>query len=176
MNDTTVGAKRSFFQRMVAAAKLDIDVYEEVEADGSATWQAAGVVLISAIASAIGSAGEGNALGGLIGALIGWAVWAGVTYLVGTVVFNGTATWGELLRTLGFAQSPGVLYVLAIIPLFGWFAKLIIGIWVLIAGVIAIRQALDITTAKAIITAVLGWLLLMTLMAVIGGAAWLTFG
>jgi hypothetical protein len=156
---------------MIAAAKLDVSLYEEVEADGSATAQAAGVVALAAIAAAIGSIEDGNPIGGLIGALLGWGVWAAVTYFIGSTIFKGTASWGELLRTLGFAQAPGVLYVVGIIPVLGGIAQLIIGIWVLIAGIIAIRQALDISTGKAVAVAILGWLLLMILMAVFAGSA-----
>jgi hypothetical protein len=157
---------------MIAAARLDVSVYEEVEADSSATGQAALVVVLAAIASAIGSVNQ-NAIGALIGALVGWAIWAAVTYFIGATLFKGTASWGELLRTLGFAQSPGLLYVVGIIPILGALAKLIIGIWVLVAGIIAIRQALDISTGKAVVTALLGWLLLMTLMAVFAGSAFI---
>ena len=164
------GPRRALFERMKAAATLDVSVYEEVEADSSATGQAALVVVLAAIASAIGSVNE-NAIGALIGALVGWAVWAAVTYFIGATLFKGTASWGELLRTLGFAQSPGLLYVVGIIPVLGALAKLVIGIWVLVAGIIAIRQALDISTGKAVATALLGWLLLMILMAVFAGSA-----
>jgi hypothetical protein len=154
----TVG--RSMTDRMKGAAMLDIPTYEEVEADESATGQAAGVVAIAAVCSALGgwNAGIGGILGGLIGALLGWLLWAGITYVIGEKVFGGTATWGELLRTLGFAQSPGVFYILAFIPLLGWLVRIAVGIWILIAGIIAIRQALDFTTGKAVLTAVLGWL------------------
>jgi hypothetical protein len=166
------GPRRPFLGRMIAAASLDVSVYEEVEADSSATGQAALVVVLAAIASAIGSA-NGNAIGGLIGALLGWAVWAAVTYFIGATLFKGTASWGELLRTLGFAQAPGLLYVVGFIPVLGAIAKLLIGIWVLIAGIIAIRQALDISTGKAVATALLGWLLLMIVMAVFAGSAFI---
>ena len=166
------GPRRPLTARMIAAAKLDVSVYEEVEADSSATGQAALVVVLAAIASAIGSVNQ-NAIGALVGALVGWAVWAAVTYFIGATLFKGTASWGELLRTLGFAQSPGLLYVVGIIPILGAVAKLIIGIWVLVAGIIAIRQALDISTGKAVITALLGWLLLMILMAVFAGSAFI---
>jgi hypothetical protein len=165
------GPRRPFVNRAIGAAMLDVTVYEEVEADSNGTMQAAGMVALSAIASAIGS--WDNPIGGLIGALIGWAVWAGVTYIIGTTAFKGTATWGELLRTLGFAQAPGVLYVVGIIPVLGWLAKILIGIWVLVAGIIAIRQALDISTGKAVITAILGWLALMAVMTVFAGSAFL---
>jgi hypothetical protein len=165
------GERRSFIDRMVGAAKLDVSVYEEVEADGSATAQAAAVVALAAIASAIGSWGDDNAIGGLIGALIGWAIWAAITYFIGAVVFKGTATWGELLRTLGFAQSPGLLAIVGLIPLLGGLARFIIFIWILVAGIIAIRQALDISTGKAVAVAILGWLALMIVMAFFAGTA-----
>lgn len=154
----TVG--RSMTDRMKGAALLDIPTYEEVEADETATGQAATVVAIVAVCSGLGgwNQGMGGILGGLIGALVGWGLWAGITYIIGDKLFGGTATWGELLRTLGFAQSPGVLYILAFIPLLGWLVRLAVGIWILITGIIAIRQALDFSTGKAVLTALLGWL------------------
>jgi hypothetical protein len=164
--------RNSMIDRMKGAALLDVATYEEVEADTTATPQAAGVVAIVAVASAIGAlghAGPGGFIGGLIAAFIGWLLWAGVTYLIGDKLLGGTATWGELLRTLGFAQSPGVLYVLGIIPLLGWLIRFVVLIWVLIAGIIAIRQALDFSTGKAVLTALLGWLALAIVTVILGG-------
>jgi hypothetical protein len=154
------GASRSIVDRMRGAAMLDVATYEEVENDLNATGQAATVVAIVAVCSAIGGAGHGIAgiIGGLISALLGWLIWAGVTYFVGTKLFGGTATWGELLRTLGFAQSPGVLLILGIIPGLGGIVRFAVGIWMLAAGIVAIRQALDITTGKAVLTAIVSWL------------------
>ena len=91
----------------------------------------------------------------MVSALAGWLIWAGVTYLIGAKLLGGTATWGELVRTLGFAQAPGVLSVLGIIPVVGGVVRFAVTIWILIAGVIAIRQALDVSTEKAVLTAVL---------------------
>jgi hypothetical protein len=162
-------AGRSMPERMKGAALLDVATYEEVEADDSATVQAAGVVLIVAIAQAIGAIGTGNVLGAAIASILGWLIWSGVTYLIGSRVFGGTATWGELLRTIGFAQAPGVLLVLAAIPLLGWLIRFIVAIWMLIAVIIAIRQALDFSTGKAIGTALLGWIAMLVLASVLGG-------
>jgi hypothetical protein len=146
-------------ERMLGAARLDVETYEEVEHDTTATSQAALVVAIVALAAAIGGArsGSGGLIAGLIGAFVGWLIWSGLTYLIGTALFKGEATWGELLRTLGFAQSPGVLSVLGIIPFLGGLVRLAVWIWLLVAGIIAIRQALDVDTGKAILTALIGW-------------------
>ena len=153
-------ASRSMTARMIGAATLDVSVYEEVEADSTATAQAAGVVAIVALCSAIGGIGAGaqGVFSGLIAALVGWAIWAGVTYLIGDKVLGGTATWGELLRTLGFAQAPGVLFALGVIPLIGGLASIAVGLWILVTGIVAIRQALDFGTGRAIATAILGFI------------------
>lgn len=162
--------RRSMIDRMAGAAKLNAQTYEEVEADRSATGQAAGVVVLVAVAQGIGAAGFGGRglIGGAIAALVGWLVWAGITYLIGDKLLGGTATWGELLRTIGFAQTPGLLMILAIVPMLGGLVALVVSIWVLIAGVIAIRQALDFSTGKAVVTAILGWLVIAIPRAILG--------
>lgn len=159
------GRGRSMIARMQGAARLQVDVYEEVEADTTATAQAAGVVGIVAIASALGGlqAGAAGFLGGLVAAYIGWIIWSAVTYLIGDKLLGGTATWGELLRTLGFAQSPGVLFLMGSIPLLGWLIRFVVSIWILIAAIIAIRQALDFSTGRALLTAFLGWIAYLVL-------------
>jgi len=151
-------AQGDLVQRMLGAAALNIDTYEEVEADENATMQAGTVVAMVAVASAIGAIGTGGTsiIFAPVAAIFGWLAWAGVTYLIGDKLLGGTATWGELLRTLGFAQAPGILYVLGIIPILGAFVGFGVWIWMMVAGVIAIRQALDFSTGKAILTAVLG--------------------
>ncbi len=161
----------SFTQRMIGAATLDVPTYEEVEHDTTATGQAAGVVGIVAVASAVGAIGAGGAgmVGGILSAFIGWLIWSAVTLVIGTKVFDGTADMGEMLRTLGFAQAPGVLNVLGFIPVLGWIVRLAVGIWMLVCGVIAVRQALDFTTGKAIGTVLLGWLCYLVVAVVIAG-------
>lgn len=159
---------RSLTDRMKGAAVLDTATYEEVEHDTTATGQAAGVVAMVAAAQAIGATGLGLGamIGGVVSALVGWLLWSGVTYLVGDKLFGGTATWGELLRTLGFAQAPGVLFVLAIVPLLGWVVRAVVGIWILIAAFIAIRAALDVGTGKTLLTVLVGWVIVALLNAV----------
>jgi hypothetical protein len=168
-----ISPRHSWTDRMKGAALLNNDTYEEVEADQTATGQAAGVVALVAVAQAIGGAGEGGSgiLAGAISALLGWLLWAGITYLIGAKLLGGTATWGELLRTLGFAQTPGVLYVLGFIPVLGGIIRFAVAIWVLITGIIAIRQALDVGTGKAVLTAVLGWLVIVLPLAILAAVA-----
>lgn len=162
--------KRSLAERMLGAALLQIDVYEEVEHDTTATSQAAVVVGIVAVASAIGglAVGGGGVLSGLIGAYVGWLVWSGVTYFIGTRAFGGTATWGEMLRTIGFAEAPGVLRVFAVIPILGLLVAFLVWIWMLVCGIVAIRQALDFGTGKAVLTAALGWITMVVAVALLG--------
>jgi hypothetical protein len=157
---------------MIRAARLDVALYEEVEADTSSTRQAATVVAIVAVCQGLGSAlamvqagasSGGQLIPGLVFALagpfVGWMVWSYTAYWIGTRLFGGTATPGELLRTLGFAQTPGVLGLLSFIPTLGGPVGFVGAIWALAAGVVAIRQGLDFTTGKAVVTAIVGWLI-----------------
>jgi hypothetical protein len=163
-------AHRSIVDRMKGAAMLDVATYEEVEHDEKATGQAAIVVIIVAVCSAIGAVWRGgpSIIIAPVSAILGWLLWAAVTYIIGARLLGGTATWGELLRTLGFAQAPGVLMIFGIIPLLGGVVRLIVALWLLVAGVVAIRQALDFSTGKAIATAILGWCAVAALMFLTG--------
>jgi hypothetical protein len=159
-------ADRSLTSRMIRAARAEPELYEEVERDIDATSQAALVVLIVAIASGIGALGLGDGVGGLIfgviSAFVGWIVWSFLTYWIGTKLLADKATTratpGELLRALGFARAPGVLNVLGFIPVLGGIVFLATGIWSLVLGVIAIRQALDFSTGRAIGTGLLAFI------------------
>ena len=152
-------------QRMIRAAKLEVALYEEVEHDKSANWQALWVVVLSSLAAGIGgitSGGLGGLIFGVITALAGWAIWAGITLFIGTKLLRTQETeadYGQLLRTLGFASSPGVFRVLGIIPFLAGLVNIVVGIWMLVATVIAVRQALDYTsTRRAVGVVIIGWL------------------
>ncbi|MBM3881039.1 MAG: hypothetical protein FJ387_15180 [Verrucomicrobia bacterium] len=167
----------SFTQRMIGAAALKVPVYEEIERDTTGTGEAAGVVAIVAAASALGGMGQGGAgiIAGIAGAFIGWLVWAAITLWVGTKLFGGMANLGEMLRVLGFAQSIGVIKALAFIPILGPLLGFAGSVWMLVCGVVAVRQALDFTTGKAIGTVLIGWVLMVALRLLLsfvtGGAA-----
>ena len=165
---------------MIGAAKLDVHVYEEVEADTSATGQAMGVVLLSSLAGGLGSVGLGaGGFGGVVGsgiaALIGWVVWAFLTYIIGTRLLaepQTRADIGELMRTLGFAQAPGLVRVVGILPGVGSLVFSVVSIWTLVAMVIAVRQALDYTsTWRAVSVCLVGWVFQIVI-----GVVFLIFG
>ena len=154
-----------FVDRMIRAAKLDIHLYEEVEADKSAMAQPMGVVVLSSLAAGIGAIsvqGAGGVIVGTIFALIGWFLWAFLTYVIGTKLLpepQTRADYGELLRTIGFSSSPGLIRVLGIIPGLQSIVFLAAGIWMLVAMVIAVRQALDYhSTWRAVGVCLIGWL------------------
>ena len=166
---------RSLVNRMTRAAKLDVDFYEEVEADTTANGQALLAVVLVSLATGIGTGIAGLAaeegpsfisalLVGLASSIIGWLAWSGSAYILGTTIFKGpetSATWGELLRTIGFSNSPGALRLFCFIPFIGGIVAFVASVWSLVAGIIAVRQALDFSTGRAIATCVVGWLIYM---------------
>lgn len=156
----------SFTDRVIRAAKLDVNLYEEVEADKTALGQAMSVVVLSSVAAGVGTvakAGISGILTGTIFALIGWLIWAYLTYIIGTKILpepETKADYGELLRTIGFSSSPGLIRVLGIIPGLAGLVVLVSGIWMLIAMVIAVRQALDYqSTLRAVGVCIIGWII-----------------
>ena len=162
----------SLQDRMIRAAKLDVQLYEEVEADQGAMAQAMTVVILSALAAGIGNANVGlvGMVSSMIAALIGWSVWAFLTYFIGTKFLAEPQTRAdhrELLRTIGFSSAPGLIRVLGIIPGLGTLLFLVADIWMLVAMVIAVRQALDYTsTGRAIGVCVIGWVVQVLILTV----------
>ena len=150
--------RHNFGERMKGAALLHVDVYEEVEADRTATPEAAGVVALVAAATALGVSRGGlmAVLIAVVTAFVGWLIWAGITYVIGDKLLGGTATWGELMRTLGFAQTPRLLLVFAHVPTAGLLVQLVVFVWTLVTSVVALRQALDFGTGRAVLTGASG--------------------
>lgn len=153
---------------------LKVGTYEEVEADTKATVQAMLVVAIVALATGLGTLATGGVkglVGGFVVGLLGWALWAWLTFIIGTTLFKTPETkanWGEMARVLGFAQAPGVLRVLGSIPGVGPAIFFIVSVWQLAAMVIAVRQGLDYTsTWRAIGVVVVGFIPYAVLMIVL---------
>ena len=173
-------SKSSFKNRIIRATMLDSNLYEEVEADKSAQGQAMGIVVLASVAAGIGlykTGGFNGIITGTMASLISWYVWAYLTYFIGTKFLpepQTKADLGELLRTIGFASSPGLLRVFYFIPGVGVPVYLISSLWMLIAMIIAVRQALDYnSTLRAIGVCVIGYifqmLVLVLLLSIFGG-------
>jgi hypothetical protein len=168
-----------FFHRLMGAATLDADTYEEVEADRSATFQALAVVVFSSLAAGIGIRGVNGTAAALamfattsVIALLIWAGWALVTFEIGSRLLPTADTRvdpGELLRTLGFAATPGFIQVFGALPGLRTPVLALAIVWALAASVIAVKQALDYTsTMRALAVCALGLFLSLTIAVVLG--------
>lgn len=149
--------------RMIRAFRGEAALFEEVENDPAATTEALIVVALGAVSVGVGSAllltiiglpgaGITALVRGVIGTLVGWAVFSGVAYFVGTRLFQATATWEEVLRTLGYAYTPMVIGIVGAIPGLGTLVVLAASLWSLYLGFIALRSALDVDTGKTVAT------------------------
>jgi len=167
----------TFLQRLVGAAALDTAIYEEVEADGNATIQACATVVLSSLAAGVGARGFGSGMVTQIAfistiALLAWASWALITFEIGVRLMPQPQTRsnvGELLRTIGFATAPGCLRVLGVLPGVTIPVFAVTAVWMLATMVVAVRQALDYqSTARAVAVCGLGWVLVITIVIVLG--------
>jgi hypothetical protein len=173
----------SFQERVIGALRLQVSTFEEVEHDATATSQAAVLVLVVGIARGLGSIrfmGITGVITFAVLALIGWVIGAAVLWAVGTKLLPGKNTEadiGQLLRTVGFAQAPGLFGLLSIIPILGLIVTLVVALWSLVALVIAVRQALDYEdTLRAVIVCVIAWAVMMVVMALAGGLGFSALG
>ena len=165
---------QKFLFRVMGAATLDAQVYEDVEADPRATLQAVGVILLASLAAGFGANGWTASPRSIFGfsavaatlGLMAWASWALLTFEIGGRLLPEPQTRvnvGELLRTIGFSAAPGLFLI------FGAFGAttlvfLVTAVWLLATMVVAVRQALDYsTTIRAVAVCALGWLLSLVL-------------
>ncbi|MBL8135029.1 MAG: hypothetical protein JNL48_00280 [Acidobacteria bacterium] len=167
----------TFLRRLLAALALDAKVFEEVEADRRATVQALAVVLLAAAAAGIGNAGIGSGVPAIIGvvaavSLAAWTAWALLIYMLGTRIMperDTSSDLGEVLRTLGFAAAPGLFRAFEVFGGTRWFVLPLTSVWMVLAMVVAIRQALDYrSTGRAVALALLGWAITVGVALVVG--------
>ena len=154
----------TFFNRILRAIKIDIDLYEEVEKDKSATVQAGAVVVLSSLAAGVGAMqlGSSNFILAPILSLLSWYVWAYVIYFVGVKLFGGPSTksnHGELLRTIGFSSAPGLIRVFGVTPDLMTVTFIGSAFWMLACMVVAVKSALDYDSLwKSLGVVIIAWL------------------
>ena len=167
----------TFIRRVLGVLGLDATTFEEVEADRTATRSAMLVVILASIGAGIGNAGIGTAAApaivyGTAASLLAWATWAALIYYLGTRVMPEATTradLGQVLRTLGFAAAPGMFRAFEVFGGTRWIVLPIASVWMVVAMTIGVRQALDYTTtSRAVALAVLGWVVLVGVAAVVG--------
>jgi len=184
-------ASGALFPRMLRAARVESQLYEEVEADSGATGQALLVVVMASLSAGIGHGISGlmkggaggigffftNLVTGAIGSLIAWFIFSLLCFWLGTTLFKGPntkSTLGELLRVLGFADSPALLNIFAFIPFIGPLIPFVTMIWTIIAAVVGVRQACDFTTGRAVgtvlVAAIIPLIILVLIGLMVGGA------
>ena len=155
---------KNLINRIFRAIKIDVELYEEVERDKSATIQAGLVVVLSSMAAGVGALqlGASNFLLAPIVSLISWYVWAYIIYFVGVKLFpekNTKSNHGELLRTIGFSSAPGLIRVFGLTP--DLMAVTFIGsaFWMLACMVVGVRAALDYKSLwRALGVVIVAWL------------------
>jgi len=166
--------------RIKGVLLLDSAVFDEVEHDEKATGQAALIVIVASILAAIGASsgtffsslamghnpwnvsfGSGSAvmifLGVIFWSIIAWLVWAAVTYFIGSKIFHGEATYGEMLRVTGFAYAPLAFLILGAISCIGFAISLVISVWALAAVFVGVREGLDLDVGRTAVTVIAGW-------------------
>jgi hypothetical protein len=152
-----------FLNRIYRSAKIDPEVFDEVQKDKNATVAAGIVVILSSLAAGIGAShlGAVNFFLAPVLSLVTWFVWAYIVYFVGVKLFPDTKTKTthlSLLRSIGFSSAPGMIRI------FGFSEDLMpvtfIGsaFWMLACMVVAVKQTLNYKSLwKALGVVIIAW-------------------
>ena len=150
------------------ALLLDGGVYEEIRERQETMFAALGIVVISGLGVGLAfwlSMRESDQVGldqqqvlslvmSVSTILSGWFVWTLFVWILGIRLFQGDTGFRGALRALGICSAPLALSV------FYSYAPLLtaVGIgWILVSGVVAVKNMLLIEWWKAGIAAVVGW-------------------
>lgn len=186
MHPASYGPKTSYADRIRGALMLDPRTYREVEQDTDATGQAVLTVIIAALAAGIGAVLSRdivqNTLGVIISSVVQWIIFSFVAYFVGSMLFSHertSVTPGQVLRTVGFAQAPKFFLVLGIIPLLGWIVGLVVFFWFIAAAIVALKEAFEFDTGRAIgtgLVALIGIVIVDIVLSIVFGIGSALFG
>lgn len=158
-------------ERIVRAIRLDWTVFGEIARDRKAMNEAAIIVLIVSFLSAVGSGIADKSIASFVGTLIvavaiGWILWAVITFFVGTRLLGGKTSIPEMMRVLGYANAPHLLGLFRFVPCIGPLLPWVGWLLALVAGVLAVREAMEFETDKALITVLVSWLISVAIRAV----------
>ena len=170
------------FLRLLEAMILRRDLYERVAADPEAWRPAAAVVCVSSLAyGALMGSPMLLALAHEIGNwilplvlffdLLRWWIAAGAAHVMSLALARDRADFGRLLRCLGFAQAPKALALLALVAdesIAEWLPR-VIGVWLIVSTVAAVRYALGVGMGRAAAIGILGFCVESLVLPLVGG-------
>jgi Yip1-like protein len=158
----------TLMERLIAALRLDLPLYQQVSADGRATRQAFIVVLLAGVSNGLGLVRRLGRVGpwaGVGAALAGWFLFAGVIFVIATVLRH-RRNGRSLLRALGFANAPGVLLIVGIVPALGAVVRTVVVLWLVATTAVAVQAVYDVPRRRAWIISITGFAVYLVLGAV----------
>lgn len=161
--------------RALRAAIFDVRVYRTLTDDPQHMLTALGIVLIAAIGFGLGIRNQpivnfNDAPPAMIALLAistritGWVVWAGIAYIIGTILLRGDAGFRQLLRSLGIASGPGVFAIFLEVPVVGVYFLSLPVLWMLGTGLVAVKETQGFDWFRSFFSVAVGWLVAFLLL------------
>lgn len=146
-----------FFQRVIGILKLDKNTFEQIKTDQNLMTQAIIIVILYVLIFGFVPSSVGQSFASKIGTsilqFVFWIIESVILYFIGTSVFKSETDIPTFMRLTGFARTPGLLANFLIIPY-----SILANLWTLVVFIVAIRQGLEISTGKAIVTGLTIWI------------------
>jgi hypothetical protein len=167
---------------MLEAMFLRKELYQRIAADPEGWRQAAAVVCLTALAYSalmhwtpylqvlVAAVRNWILLVVMLLGLIRWGISTSLVYVFSLLFARERADFGKLLRCVGFAQAPALAAIFAFVleePILGWLPR-VIGVWLLVTTITAVRYALDVGAGRAIIIGALGFVVDAVLPTLVG--------
>lgn len=157
-----------YIKQGIEIAKLNTSALGKVSKDNNATGMAFLFIAIAGACSAIGMFDPVGIIIQPIFMIIAMLIVVGVLHIL-ALIFGGKGTYMGLFKPLGIAS---VILWIAIIPYVGVILSFLLGIWMIVVEVMAIKTVHQLSTAKSVIVVLIPviiiFMLLMVLLIVVG--------
>lgn len=175
MSENQTKAKIGLCKTLKGAIALNASFYENARSTPRNHRLALTIVILAALSRALGSAVillinlatvpvlVIALLIDIILVILGYYFWTYSIFKIGQWLKPIDPSYDDLLSPIGFAYAPQVFNFLTLIPLLGRPIELILGVWSLLAVIVAVRQGLDISTRRSAIICLIGWPLIQVL-------------
>jgi Yip1-like protein len=162
--------------RVYHTARFDAETIHDLREDKTATGQAVAVLLLVGLSYGLGFSiftgiqshdlSPNQLISGTIANMIftdfAVFIWSATVFLVGTKLFQGKTGYWQLARPLFFSTGPGILFILIAIPFSPVIvaSAIIASVWIVSAEFVALKNAMGFNTQRALLTSVVGLLIL----------------
>ena len=154
----------NYIKQAIEILKLNTKAMTEASKDEKAFGMAILFIAIGGVAGAIGMLNPIGIVLNPIIAIIGSFIGVGILHILAKL-FGGKGTFTELYKVMGLAY---LIQWISVIPLIGPILSGILGLWVIVVNVVALKTVYKLSTGKAIVVILIPLIIIVIIALVVG--------